>query len=62
MQPPVDFEFEHDLVVHESELPPDGLTPSQIPASPPASQPDDNFYPIGKVLKRRIRKGMKSLS
>ena len=56
MKPTVDLEFEHDLVLHESELPADSITPSQIQAKPPASQPDDNFSPIEKVLKRSIRK------
>ena len=41
IKPPVDLEFEHDLVLHESELPADSITPSQIQAKPPASQPDD---------------------
>ena len=57
MQPPVDLELEHALVLHESELPRDSIIPSQIQAPLPASQPGDNFYPIEKVLKHRIGKG-----
>ena len=55
----VDLEFEYDPVLHDSELPHDSITPSQIQAlaPPPASQPDNSFYAIEKVLKRRIRKG-----